>query len=281
MKIAVTATGDSLDVKVDPRFGRCPYFLIVDTETMALEAAENPNVVLGGGAGVQSGQLMAEKSVEFVLTGNCGPNAHHVLNAAGINVITGCSGIVKDVVEQFKAGQLSIAGGPTVPSHFGISDVPDPPQAKPMPSRMPPMGRGSGQGQGRGMGRGRGQGMGLGRGIDMNAGFSMGSSGAGLQQPVEPPLSKEEKLAMLKQEAEDMTKQIEQVQGQIRRLEQEEHTVGAKVDIEKCTGCGACVDVCPLDAIQLENGVAVVDQETCTECGACVDACPVGAISLP
>jgi ferredoxin len=54
----------------------------------------------------------------------------------------------------------------------------------------------------------------------------------------------------------------------------------AKVDAETCTGCESCVESCPLDAIEMKDGVAVVDEETCGDCGACVDACPVEAISM-
>ena len=170
MKIVITATGPTLDANVDPRFGRCAYFLIVDTDTLDLEAVENPNVALGGGAGIQSGQLMAAKNVKFVLTGNCGPNAHETLSAAGIGVIPGCSGTVRDAVERFKAGQLNTASEPTVASHSGMADVPSASQDQPMPGQQSPMpggrmgmGRGPGGG-GRGMGRGGGQGRGRGDG---------------------------------------------------------------------------------------------------------------------
>lgn len=54
----------------------------------------------------------------------------------------------------------------------------------------------------------------------------------------------------------------------------------AVVDREECTGCGACVDACPVEAIKLDDGIAVVDEDTCTECGLCEDACPVGAIRV-
>ena len=53
----------------------------------------------------------------------------------------------------------------------------------------------------------------------------------------------------------------------------------AKVDEETCTACGACVEVCPVDAITVEDS-AKVDAEACTECGACVEECPVEAITL-
>jgi len=70
MKIAVTATEGSLDAAMDPRFGRCPYFVIVETDDLSFEAVENSNAMLGGGAGVQSAQLIAGKGVTSILTGN-------------------------------------------------------------------------------------------------------------------------------------------------------------------------------------------------------------------
>jgi len=172
MRIAITAVGPMLEADVDPRFGRCAYFLIVDADTMAFEAVENPSVALGQGAGIQSAQLLAEKGAKFVLTGHCGPNAHDTLSAAGIGVILGCSGTVRDAIERFKAGQLNTAGGPDVASHTGMAGAPSSPQGQSAPSQQPPtpgggMGRGpggGGQGMGRGMGRGGGRGRGRGQG---------------------------------------------------------------------------------------------------------------------
>lgn len=120
MKIAVTSTGPTLDNDVETRFGRCSYFLIIDTETMNFEAIENPNIALGGGAGIQSAQLMSEKGVTTVLTGNCGPNAFNVFNQSGVQVIVGLGGPVRNAVDQFKSGTLSAASEPNVSSHFGI-----------------------------------------------------------------------------------------------------------------------------------------------------------------
>ena len=53
----------------------------------------------------------------------------------------------------------------------------------------------------------------------------------------------------------------------------------AKIDKEKCTSCGTCVDACPVEAIKMKEK-AEVDEETCIDCGTCVDECPEGAISL-
>jgi predicted Fe-Mo cluster-binding NifX family protein len=120
MRICVTAQGDSLDSQVDSRFGRCPYFLIVDSRTLEYEAVENPSAVAGGGAGVQSGQLIAGKDVKVVLTGNVGPNAFQTLDAAGIKIITGVSGVVRQVIEKYKNGELKSSSNPSVERKFGL-----------------------------------------------------------------------------------------------------------------------------------------------------------------
>ena len=123
MKIAVTCTAPDLDAQVDPRFGRCACFLIVDTETMAFEAVDNANVAVGGGAGIQSAQAMSEKDVKAVLTGNCGPNAFNALQAGGIQVVTGVTGTARNAVEQFKADAFSESSEPSVPSHHGTGSA--------------------------------------------------------------------------------------------------------------------------------------------------------------
>jgi len=120
MKIAVTAEGDGLDARVDPRFGRCQCFLVVETDDLTFEAIPNPNIAVGGGAGIQSAQLLAERGVQTVLTGNCGPNAYQTLSAAGIPVIVGVGGTVREAVQQFTTGAYPTAGQANVPSHFGV-----------------------------------------------------------------------------------------------------------------------------------------------------------------
>ncbi len=122
MKICITATGDTLESKIDPRFGRCAYFLIVDLNTMKFEAFNNSQVQATGGAGIKSGQLITEKKVKAVLTGNVGPNAWDILKTADIEVITGVSGSVQDGIDYFKKGVLAATDSPTVKSHFGINE---------------------------------------------------------------------------------------------------------------------------------------------------------------
>jgi predicted Fe-Mo cluster-binding NifX family protein len=131
MKVAVSSTGRNLDSVVDPRFGRCPFFVVVDTDTMAFEALPNTSIGAAHGAGIQAAQLVVSRGVKAVLTGNVGPNAFTALSTAGVQVVTGARGTVRDAVERFKRGELGSSSGPTVGGHFGLG--------------------------GRGMGRGRGR----------------------------------------------------------------------------------------------------------------------------
>jgi len=147
MKIAVTATEQTLDAQVDSRLGRCRYILLVDPETMQFEVYDNVNAMASGGAGVAVAQMLAGKGVKAVLTGNCGPNAYQVLSAAGIQVMTGIAGVVREVVQRYQSGELQATPQPTVPGHFGLRG-------------------GWGSGGGGGGGRGRGMGWGGGRGAD-------------------------------------------------------------------------------------------------------------------
>ena len=121
MKVCITSEGTSLDSKIDPRFGRCRYFMIVDTDTMAFNAIENASIHASGGAGIQSGQVMAYNNVKAVLTGNVGPNAFQTLQAAGIEIFTGVSGTVREALEKYKEGAFKKTQGPTVDAKKGMS----------------------------------------------------------------------------------------------------------------------------------------------------------------
>jgi len=120
MKIAVSATGKDLNCQIDPRFGRCQYFIFIDPETMEFETLENEGLMAMGGAGVQAAQLIAQKGANTLITGNLGPNAASALSASGIKVYLVPGGTVKDVIEGYKSGSLREASGATVPPHFGM-----------------------------------------------------------------------------------------------------------------------------------------------------------------
>jgi len=120
MKICVSSTGKDLNANVDPRFGRCQYLLIVDADTMDFKEISNESAMASGGAGIQAAQTVAKAEVDVVITGNMGPNAFQTLKAAGIKVITGVNGGIKDVVDKFNRGELKKIDAPNVGSYFGM-----------------------------------------------------------------------------------------------------------------------------------------------------------------
>ena len=119
MKIAISSSGKTLQSNVDSRFGRCPYFLVYNTDGAKFEIIENQSRQAMGGAGIQAAQAVSDKKVEAVVTGNIGPNAFKVLSAASINVFSGVSGTVKSAIEKIKSGELKAASAPDAPPHFG------------------------------------------------------------------------------------------------------------------------------------------------------------------
>ena len=120
MKIAVSAAGDSLDSQIDPRFGRCHYFLIVDPDTMDFEAISNKGPVASGGGGIYAAQAIADKGVSVLITRDIGPTAFQILFPVGIEVFRGSSGTVREALEQYKSGNLRQVPGATARIHAGI-----------------------------------------------------------------------------------------------------------------------------------------------------------------
>ena len=182
MRVAVSSTGNKLDSQIDPRFGRCTYFLIIETDDMSFEVVNNENIALGGGAGIQSAQFVASKGVSAVLTGNCGPNAVRTLGAAGLDLFVGQTGTVKQAVERFKNGELTATNTPNVSDHHGM---------------------GGGATGGRGGGRGR------------IAGTSPGNAPS---PAVSGTSSRGKELNLLKEEALELKKQMEDIQARIDNL---------------------------------------------------------------
>ena len=140
MKVCVTSSGKSLDAQLDPRFGRCRYFIIVETESLELEAIDNTAAAAMHGAGIKAAQIVINKDIETVITGNIGPNAYQALSTTGIRIITGVQGTVKELVERYKKGEFKSTSNFTVPAHSGVG---------------PMKGTGRGMGMGRGLGRKR------------------------------------------------------------------------------------------------------------------------------
>jgi len=119
MKICVSSRGPDLSSEVDPRFGRARFFIIYDDENEQYEVVDNEqNVNAGGGAGVQSATVVAEKGCEWVISGHMGPKALSVLKEAGVRIATGATGKVSDALQSFKEGGLEEIEAADVPPHW-------------------------------------------------------------------------------------------------------------------------------------------------------------------
>ncbi len=205
MRICVTATAGDLNAQVDPKFGRSPYFVFVDSDTMEFEAMLNEAIAAPGGAGIQAAQTVLNRGGNVVISGNIGPNAFQVLPTAGVKIATGAYGTVKEAVEMYKAGRLSEAGISTVATHAG-------------------MGAGVGAGASGGMGMGGGRGGGRGRGGGMGRGMGLGMQ----QQPMpsqpqaqaqpQAPRTKEEEIQQLSDMASRLEKDLEEAKKKIEEL---------------------------------------------------------------
>lgn len=172
-----------MEAATDPRFGRCTYFVVVDTDTMQFQAVENVAAMQGSGAGIAAAQLVANTGAEAIVAGNFGPNASQTLAAGGIRLYSSPGGTVREVVEALKTGQLQGMGG---------------------------AGTGMGMGGGRGMGMGGGRGMGMGMG--MNPPMAQPGVAAG---PAATP-------EQLKAQAEALQKQLQDLQEQLKKLQGEQ-----------------------------------------------------------
>jgi predicted Fe-Mo cluster-binding NifX family protein len=118
-KVCVSSTGSSIDSQIDPRFGRCAYFIIADRDTLDFQCLPNAAYESPHGAGILAAQGVANQKVQAVITGMVGPNAHRVLSTAGIEIITGVSGTVRDAIQRYKTGQLRGGQGPSGGFGFG------------------------------------------------------------------------------------------------------------------------------------------------------------------
>jgi len=118
-KIAITSTGKESESPMDPRFGRCAYFVIVDGSGN-MNPVSNDAKDLSNGAGIQAAKDVVDLKVEAVITGDVGPNAFRVLSAAGVRVFVGGSGTIREALEKYKGGSLQEASSSTSPGHHGM-----------------------------------------------------------------------------------------------------------------------------------------------------------------
>ncbi len=120
MIVAIPSEGDDLAANVEPRFGRCSRFIIVDTETMGFRAVPNTAAAQAGGAGITAAQQVVQEGAKVVIAGEVGPNAFDVLDAAGVKVYAHVTGVIRDAVDMLVAGTLEGAMEATGPAlHSG------------------------------------------------------------------------------------------------------------------------------------------------------------------
>jgi len=120
MKIALSSKGQDTEAALDPRFGRCSFFLIIDPDDMKFDVVANDSTTLSGGSGIQSAQFLVTKNVNAVITGNCGQKVVRMLSAAGIDVYLGQTGPIKEVLERFRHGKLRPASDANIETRYGV-----------------------------------------------------------------------------------------------------------------------------------------------------------------
>jgi predicted Fe-Mo cluster-binding NifX family protein len=123
VKVAICAREEGLNAVVDERFGRCAYFVIVDSDSNELlQSVRNGYAEATGGAGPQAAQQLSALGVDAVVVGNVGPNAIAALEAAKVRVYGGIEGTVEETMQKFKENRLAPVAGATVPSHSGLKE---------------------------------------------------------------------------------------------------------------------------------------------------------------
>jgi len=168
MKVVVSATDKSIDAPMDQRFGRAPWFVLVDSETGEWSAHANAAVESGHGAGIEASRAVAGLGAEAIITGDVGPNAHRTLDAAGIPVYSARGATVREAVTALGGGSLQQLLGPSTAGHSGGGGAP---------------GGGVGAGRGGGMGGGAGRGGGIGGGAGRGSGVGGGAGRGGGGRP--------------------------------------------------------------------------------------------------
>ena len=124
MKIAITAKGDSLSSEMDPRFGRCAYFIVVDTDNPAgFSALKNDAAEAGGGAGIRAAQMIVDSGAQAVVSGNFGPNAFGALSAADIKLYSVSASTVQEALDSFVGNKARALESATAAAHAGLKRI--------------------------------------------------------------------------------------------------------------------------------------------------------------
>lgn len=108
MIIGIPSTGKALSSSFAQNFGRCPFFIIYDTDTQEIKMSyANDAQSAAGGAGIQASQSLINNKVEVVIVPQVGPNAWNVLKGANVRIFSGIRGSVQDNIIAFETGELT------------------------------------------------------------------------------------------------------------------------------------------------------------------------------
>ena len=121
MKIAISSSGDRQESQIDFRFGRCPFFAVVEAEggeIKSFRVVRNEAASMGGGAGISAAQTVANERPDAVITVNMGPRAFDVLSRLGIKIYRG-SGTVESAVKDLLEGKLQTLESASGPMNAG------------------------------------------------------------------------------------------------------------------------------------------------------------------
>lgn len=119
MKIAITCEGDTLDDRMDKRFGRAAKFIVYETDDESYAVVDNEqNLNAAQGAGIQAAKYVVDLGARVLVTGHTGPKAFAVLSAAGVAVYLAPGGTAREAIAAWRSGSLKQIDGADVEGHW-------------------------------------------------------------------------------------------------------------------------------------------------------------------
>jgi len=293
MRIAIASTGKSFDSRINLDFGRAPFFLIIDQDSMEMTVVENPYIEAKPCAGILVAEMLAKEGVKLVIANLCGERAAQALQKAEIKLVTGATGNIREIFETYKQGLLldrtepvncddcelikvvtaevirllrsecvrdiTNEGELTMKSNTEVGATPPyPPRRGGASAPALPTDKTKHHQPTIAIASGKG---GTGKTlVATNLALVSGEDIQFLDCDVEEPNA----YVFLKPQLQDTVFVMLPL---------------PQIDIEKCTGCSKCAEFCEYNALAVVKGKAIVFSELCHSCGGCSLVCAEDAIS--